>query len=185
MATSDQQRWDEAYLRRAADEHAVTQVKLPERFAAHAELLASASRAIEVACGAGQLAVWLATHDVHVTGYDISPVAIEQANALAEEHGVRDLASFAVVDLDAGLPDTPPVNLVVCHLFRDANLDRAMVERLQRGGILAIAALSEVGSAPGRFRCAPGELEAAFADLELIDTLEADGVASLIARKRA
>jgi hypothetical protein len=59
-----------------------------------------------------------------------------------------------------------------------------VLERLVAGGFVAIAALSEVGHGPGRFRVAPGELRAAFGQLDLIAEAEADGVAWLIARKR-
>lgn len=50
------------------------------------------------------------------------------------------------------------------------------------GRLLAIAVLSEVGAGPGPFRPAPGELTAAFADLEPIAAGEADGQAWLLAR---
>lgn len=117
-------------------------------------------------------------------GYDVSPVAIAQATALAESHGAGGRCTFVVADLDAGLPAGEPVDLILCHRFRDARLDRAVVEHLAPGGVLAMAALSEVGAEPGRFRTRPGELTDAFASLETIDSDEADGVAWLLARKR-
>lgn len=179
VTASDRERWDERYCN--AD--SVVQPQLPSVFDHHRIAIASVETALELACGAGGASVWLASQGVTVQGYDVSAVAVRHASALAGVHEVSDRCEFAVADFDDGLPDGPPVGLIMCHLFRDARLDEAIIERLQSGGLLALAALSEVGAEPGRFRVGPGELEAAFASLDIIDSAEANGVAWLIARK--
>jgi SAM-dependent methyltransferase len=45
-------------------------------------------RALDLACGEGRNAVWLAEQGWDVTGVDFSPVAIEKAGRLAAERGV-------------------------------------------------------------------------------------------------
>lgn len=180
MTTEDRTHWDEKY--RGA-EAATSTPSLPERFEPHAARFVAASSALEIACGAGTTAVWLASNGVAVTGYDISPVAISAATSLAAEHGVSDRCRFATHDFDHGLPAGDPVDLVVCNMFRDASLDEALVARLRPGGILAIAALSEVGATSGRFRVPQGELTRAFGSLEHLDSHEADGVAWLVAQR--
>jgi methyl halide transferase len=45
-------------------------------------------RAIDLGCGSGINAVWLAQHGFDVTGIDLSPLAIEQARARAAAAGV-------------------------------------------------------------------------------------------------
>ncbi len=117
-------------------------------------------KALELACGQGLAAVWLARRGMDVWGVDVSGVAISQARDLARRSGVGNRCRFDVVDLDGGLPAGPPVDLVLCHKFRDGRLDREIIRRLSRGGLLAISALSEVGAAPGPFRVGPGELRA-------------------------
>jgi SAM-dependent methyltransferase len=117
-----------------------------------------------------------------VFGLDISPVAIAQARDLAKHSGVGGRCRFDVVDLDDGLPAGPPVDVILCHKFRDRRLDQAIIGRLAPGGLLAIAVLSEVGAAPGPFRTAHGELPAAFADLNVIAAGEGEGYAWLLAR---
>jgi len=104
------------------------------------------------------------------------------ARQLATESGAADRCRFDVFDLDKGLPEGPPVDLLFCHLFRDPGLDHAIVERLAPGGILAMAALSEVGADPGRFRVGPGELREAFGSLDLLVDGEEEGVAWIVAR---
>lgn len=75
----------------------------PNRFVA--EELASVparGRALDLACGEGRNAIWLATRGWEVTAVDFSSVAIERARRLAAERGVEidwscaDLAAFAV-----------------------------------------------------------------------------------------
>ena len=126
--------------------------------------------------------MWLARRGLRVWGCDVSPAAISQARDLAHRNGTGDRCRFDVVDLDDGLPAGPPVDVILCHKFRDRRLDRAIIERLAPGGLLAIAVLSEVGAAPGPFRAAPGELPAAFAELDVVAAGEGQGHAWLLAR---
>jgi SAM-dependent methyltransferase len=46
-------------------------------------------KAVDLGCGAGNYAVWLASKGFDVTGVDISPKAIELANRLAGKKGVQ------------------------------------------------------------------------------------------------
>ncbi len=181
MADGDREHWDDRYA-------AATQLAepgLPQHFVGHTKRLAQATSAIEVACGAGRASVWLALQGVQVNAYDISPVAIAQANELARKHGVADRCTFDVADFDDGLPAGPQVDLVFCNMFRDNRLDGPMMQRLKRHGTLAVSALSEVGASSGRFRVKPGELADAFSSLELLDHGEGEGVAWLVARSRS
>src|SRR6516165_6195078 len=180
MAEGDRRRWDERYATHGPPP--VSAVEPPDFLARHADLLPTAGRALDLACGQGLGAVWLARRGLDVWGFDVSAVAIGHAREVARLAGVGDRCHFDVFDLDDGLPAGPPVDLVLCHKFRDRRLDQAIVERLAPGGLLAIVALSEVGAAPGPFRAAPGELPAAFAQLEHIAVGEADGHAWLLAR---
>lgn len=185
MASGDRTHWDDKYLSAAGQ---LGPPELPARFGGFSAEFAQADTALEIACGAGRTAVWLAERGVRVSGFDISPVAVAHATDLATARGVGDRCTFATADFDDGLPSGPQVDLVVCNLFRDERLDTAIIERLAPGGLLAIAALSEVGAAPGRFRVAPSELTRAFEAfdaIELLDHDEADGVAWLVARRRS
>jgi SAM-dependent methyltransferase len=53
--------------------------------------------ALDLGCGAGNYAVWLATQGFRVTGVDISPRALELAKRLAAQRGVA--CRFLVFDL--------------------------------------------------------------------------------------
>lgn len=183
MSDDDRARWDERYTDRPLP--GPDAIGPAEVFAVHRDVFPTAGQAIDVACGQGTGAVWLARRGLWVRGYDVSPVAVEQARALAAQAGVADRCRFDVADLDDGLPGGPPADVVYCARFRDPALDAPMIGRLAPGGVLAITALSQVGSAAGRFRAAPGELRAAFAGLELIAAGEGQGLAWLLARRGA
>jgi len=179
VAERDRHRWDERY---AKAEPPAGAVGPPGAFADHAQEFPTSGRALDVACGQGLAAVWLARRGMDVVGLDISPVAIGQARELARRCGVAERCYFGVADLDDGLPAGPPVDVIVCHRFRDRRLDRAMIGRLAPGGLLAVAVLSEVGAAAGPFRAVAGELPTAFAGLTPIAAGEGGGCAWLLAR---
>lgn len=182
MALEDRLRWDARYA--AEDAAAVDEdAGLPAVFAPFAEMFPTSGRALDVACGRGSAAVWLAARGLSVLGLDISPVAVTHARRLAAAAGVSGRCRFETVDLDDGLPPGPLVDVVVCHMYRESRLDRPLIDRLAPGGLLAVAARSEAGAGPGRFRVAPGELTDAFASLDVIGQGEGEGRAWLLGRK--
>lgn len=186
MSEADRLRWDERYreLGMASLEEAGSNPP-PPIFSGVEHLFPGEGRALEVACGRGRGVAWLARRGLEVWAVDVSPVAIDLTRRLVEAYGVEDRCHLAVHDLDQGLPDTPPMDLVLCYLFRDPRLDPDMMERLEPGGVLAVATLSEVGAGAGRFRAGPGELRRAFSKLDLLDEGEVDGTAWLLARRRS
>lgn len=180
MSERDRQRWDQRYRELApATEFAAGP---PTAFRPFAHAFPTAGQALELACGRGQASVWLALRGMTVLGVDVSPVAVAAAAALATKAGVDGHCTFTVVDLDDGLPAGPPVDVILCHRFRDARLDQPVLDRLAPGGLLAISALSQVGGHLGPFRIEPGELTRSFAGLEVVAHGESDGEAWLLAR---
>lgn len=184
MADEDRSRWDERYAERAPV--AVEAVEPPLAFLDLADLFPVHGTALDLACGDGRGAVWLAARGLDVLAVDVSPVGVALAADLATRAGLADRCRFEVADLDDGLPPGSPVDVVLCHLFNAPQLDEEAAARLAPGGLLAVAVLSEVGAAPGRFRARPGDLLDRFGGrdgLELLDRREADGVARLLARR--
>lgn len=183
MSQDDRRRWDEKY--RSRGPASVDTLRPPDFLRPYLDVIPRAGHALDLACGQGFAAVWLARRGLSVRGVDISPVAIEHARALSVLSGVSERCRFDTFDLDDGLPPGPPVDMIVCHQFRDRRLDAAVIERLAPGGLLAVCCMSEVGADPGRFRAKPGELTEAFAELELVATGEGEGSAWLLARARS
>ena len=184
MTASDRSRWDERYARQTPV--AIEAIGPPSAFADLAASFPPSGSALDVACGDGRGAAWLAGRGLQVLAVDGSTVAVDRARDLVDRAGLSERCRVEVADLDGGLPAGPSVDLVLCHLFNAPHLDRALVERVRPGGLLAVAVLSEVGAPPGRFRAAPGDLEERFGpfdDLAVLDSAEADGIARLLARR--
>lgn len=182
VSDDDRLRWDQRYSDGARAP--AGRVDLPDVFRPYADIFPAAGRALDLACGCGVNAVWLARRGMAVLGVDVSPVAITRARDLAREEGVADRCHFQVFDLDSGLPPGPPVDVLLCNRFRDQRLDEAIIGRLARGGLLAMSVLSEVGAGPGAYRVAAGELTRAFGALDVLGAGEGDGQAWLVARAR-
>lgn len=179
MSATDRLRWDAIHAGRGPADG----VGLPAVFAAYAGMFPTSGSALELACGSGESAVWLALRGLEVCGLDVSPVAIGQARGLAARRGAQ--CRFVVADLDRGIPPGEPVDVILCHRFRAPGLYPAIAARLSPGGLLAISVLSEAGSGPGRYRAPAGELATAFAGLELVAADERGGLAWLVARRHA
>jgi SAM-dependent methyltransferase len=147
----------------------------------------AAGRALDVACGRGAVAVWLAQRGLTVDAVDVAPAGLAAGARLAAAAGVPGRVRWIAHDLDRGLPAgcTGPYDVVVCQLFRDPARYADLAAALAPGGLLAVTVLSEVDAEPGPFRGGPGELRAAFSGLPVLLDRESDGEASLLARAPA
>jgi SAM-dependent methyltransferase len=68
-------------------------------------------RAVDLACGEGRNAVWLATQGWDVTGVDFSDVGIAKAEKLATEHGVT--GAWVTADVTTWAPPAGGFDLVI------------------------------------------------------------------------
>jgi SAM-dependent methyltransferase len=82
-------------------------------------------RALDLACGEGQNAIWLATLGWQVTGVDYSEVAIAKARARAEREGVD--ADFVCADLVSYEPEAVAFDLVVVLYLHIPSRERRLV----------------------------------------------------------
>ena len=83
----------------------------PNRFLVAEVTELEPGRALDLACGEGQNAIWLATLGGDVTGVDFSAVAIAKARARAERDDVR--VEFTCADLLAYEPAAGAFDLVI------------------------------------------------------------------------
>ncbi len=184
---SDRIRWDERYA-----DHDLAVPRVPEVLEAHPALvdeLPAAGRALDIACGTGAQALWLAGRGFDVVALDVSVRAIELAVAAATAHGLDGRIDARVHDADHGFPgDLGRFDVVVCQRFRDPSLYRSIVDALTPGGIGIVTVLSAAGldGEPGEFHAPRGELGGAFAGpaAEILLDEEGDGVASIVVRRR-
>jgi 2-polyprenyl-3-methyl-5-hydroxy-6-metoxy-1,4-benzoquinol methylase len=177
---TDRERWDARHAAVGGDEPAP-----PDELRGREQLLPAGGRALDVACGRGAVAVWLAARGFVVDAVDVSEVGLAAAAGLAARWGVTAAVRPWAHDLDAGLPPgcPGPYDVVVCQRFRDPGSYPQLVDRLAPGGLLVVTVLSEVGDEPGPYRAAAGELPAAFDGLVVLAAREGNGEAGLLARR--
>ena len=82
-------------------------------------------RALDLACGEGRNAVWLATLGWHVTGVDFSRVAIDKARRLAESRDVT--VELVVADLTQYEPPARAYDLVLLAYLQVPDEDRRVI----------------------------------------------------------
>ena len=98
---------------------------------------------LDLGCGQGRNAVWLAARGFDVTGLDLSPVAVEQAKALAAEVGVD--VEFDVADVTRWRPHGRTWDYVLLSYVQLPPADRervhaAALEALAPGGRVVVVA---------------------------------------------
>lgn len=164
MSEADRRRWDERFT---ADGLVMGRAPKPLVLEFEASL-PRRGRALEIACGEGQLAAWLARRGLEVTAVDISPVALAKLRVQAAEEGFAQRIRAVEADLDHGLPRlVPGLDLVTCIDFYSPAVIAQARELLAPGGMLLVQVLLQSPGGASPHRAAPGEALAFAAGLRL------------------
>ncbi len=90
-------------------------------------------RALDLACGEGRNAVWLAERGWRVTGVDFSGVGLEKAKALAEARGVK--ADWIIADLLDYRPEPQAFDLVIVFYLQLPAVQRTPILHQAAGAV--------------------------------------------------
>lgn len=189
MSEADRAKWDQRYRQGAYSSR-----PHPSAFLAScAEWLPSSGRALDIACGTGRNAAFLARHGLSVDAVDISKVALERARSGAGDLPIRWLQQ----DLDQGFPSERSYDAIVDIRYVNMPLLGSLLPKLAPGGVLIVeqhlaydGPQDVVGPSNPAFRVAVGQLR------ELAQTLcilrleegvftDPDGRAAALARLAA
>jgi SAM-dependent methyltransferase len=96
--------WEEHYSAKPRVWSGRVNAQLAAQLAAIAPTL-PVGRALDLGCGEGADALWLADHGWTVVAVDVSPTALSRARAAAEESGVAARIEFAEHDLAQSFPE--------------------------------------------------------------------------------
>jgi SAM-dependent methyltransferase len=162
----DRKRWDEKWAQMGADH--LTPAPLLVRYTDQL----NGGRALDLACGVGRNALWLAAHGYTVDAIDISPVGLALGRAEAKRRGLT--INFVKADLDDYVLPIATYDLVAVFRFLNRRLLPAIGDALRPGGWLFYESLDlrYLELKPDTLRdylLTPGELETAFAHLRLIE----------------
>jgi SAM-dependent methyltransferase len=142
-------------------------------------------RALDLACGAGRNAIWLAERGWDVVAIDGASEAIRIVQSAAGGGGAPLSIEARVLDLETNAPlpfDDDSFDLVAVLFFLHRPLFAEAKRVVKRGGIV-IAAMRTCGINPS-YCVARRELRNHFRDFELLHEHE-DDIAEIVARKPA
>lgn len=162
MSDEDKARWDRRYASGEYGGRTHPSALLSDWAPRVLAGLGGRARALDLACGTGRNARYLAELGFQVDALDISAAGLARAGAAAAEAGVE--VRWIQHDLDAGLPaDLGDYHLIVLVRYVNDALLRALPARLVPGGWLIceehLQSRAEViGPSNPAFRVAPGAL---------------------------
>lgn len=174
--------WNERYCLRQSPAEDFGTEPTPLLVATAANLVPG--EALDLACGAGRNALWLAENGWEVTAVDGAPAAIEILRTCALERGLK--INAVVADLEKGEFEIEPSrwNLIAMCYYLQRNLFEPAKRGVAPGGILiSIVHLAELGEEDSPYRLRPGQLEQYFAGWQILHRRE--GTANDSAHRRA
>ena len=154
-----------------------------EFLAAQAARLRPGQRALCVADGEGRNSVWLAEQGLEVTAFDLSPVGVEKARALASRRGVRVACEVSDVHGWRWPEDAFDVVAAIFVQFADPAMRTFLFERMARAlrhsGLLIVQGYTpkqleyRTGGPPhAENMYTPALLRAAFPGFEILELRE-------------
>lgn len=178
MAIEDKERWEERYRRGWRSSLRKTLIDFYS--------LAKVGKALELACGTGENALFLANNGFWVDAIDISCNAIEIAKEEAKRRGLK--VNFICADLeDYKLPEDT-YDLVINFYYLNRDLCPQIVKALKAGGILIFETYNHrhICLRPDfnpNYLLSEGELLDLFKDLEVIYYREEYNLSTLVAKR--
>lgn len=130
-------------------------------------------KALDLACGTGRNALWLAQNGWTVTAVDGAPAAIE---ILRRKAAAQKLAiDTHVADLERGQYKMEPAAwdlIAMCYYLQRDLFEPAKKAVAQNGMLLAIVHITEPGEEPTSTRLKPGDLKSYFQDWDILHYFE-------------
>jgi SAM-dependent methyltransferase len=178
---ADREKWNEHYRGRPCAEMSGPNALLVE-WLPRLEVPSTRPLAVDVACGEGRHALYLARHGWRVEAMDISDVALAHLDAKARAEGL-DITCLQR-DFEPEPPATMPsldearYDLAVVMRYTNLPLLAQLASALRPGGYLVAEAYLRADAPDGgprnpAYRVAPGEFESAIArDLEIVTARE-------------
>lgn len=182
MSKRDRERWEQRYREVRACSRGPSPLLVQ-----HAQC-SPGMAALDLACGLGHNALWMAAQGCMVVGVDISRVALSYAQHRARRLGLQERVLFVEADLDCFY--IPPVRFdLICVIrFLNRALAPAICAALKPGGQLIAETLNwrraqTHPDTPPEYLLGPGELLWLFEGLKVNLHEESGALSQLTARR--
>jgi tellurite methyltransferase len=148
-------------------------------------------KALDLACGSGRNAIWLAGRGWNVTAVDGSPAATEILRSRASNRGIAVNTNVANLEKFEYQIEPASWNLIaICYYLQRGLFDPAKQGVVPGGVLISIVHITDPGEEPTAHRLRPGELERYFQGWEILhsregrpnDTAHQRSVAEIVAR---
>jgi tellurite methyltransferase len=171
MSEADREKWEQRYR-----EGAYAERTWPSALLAQWIDRIPPGRALDVACGAGRNALFLAQRGFAVDAVDISREALERGHSSAQAQGLQ--VNWVAQDLDEGLALAGPYQLILVIRYVNLPLIEQLAGQLAPGGYLLceqhlVSERPVIGPGNPAYRVGPGELARAATRLRVVHLEEA------------
>ncbi len=141
-------------------------------------------RALDLACGTGRHALWLAAHGWKVTAVDGSALAIDILCQRARERTLALEARVADLEKHEYRIEPSAWDLIVIFRYLQRDLFAPAALGLRPGGVLlAVVLITAPGEEPTYKRLTPGELSGYLLGFEILHSAENGKEAAIVARR--
>ena len=166
MSGTDQLKWDHIY--KGSDDKTGKPCRV---LSSHSHLLPTGGAALDLACGRGGNALFLAARGYNTRAWDISEVAIQRLADLAKQRGLPLTAQQR--DVTADPPEPASFDIIIVSRFLDQALAPAICAALKEQGLLFYQTfirekVSDFGPHNPAYRLQANELLHLFSSLHLI-----------------
>jgi tellurite methyltransferase len=163
--------WDERY--RSGDRAKEDLEPSPNPLLVATAARLAPGKALDLACGTGRNAIWLAEHGWRVTAVDGSQAAIELLRKRADERGVS--LQIHVADLENGEFRIKPNAwdlIAMCFYLQSSLFETAKLGVKPGGVVLGIVHITAPGEEATEHQLRPGELRTYFRGWEILHYFE-------------
>jgi len=167
MDRQAQNKWNNIYAEVDIGQHSSSKV-----IEENSHLLPSQGRALDLACGTGSDAVYLAKHGLSVDAWDISDAVIEKLSLYALDNGLPINAEAR--DINVQPPGKNIYDVIAVAHFLERDLMPTLIQSLKPGGLIFYQTFSKVvtpsysGPKNPTFRLDENELLDLFSGLQLV-----------------
>jgi len=167
MDKQAQNKWNNIYAEVGIGQHSNSKV-----IEENCHLLPSQGRALDLACGTGSDAVFLAKHGLSVDAWDISDTVIEKLSLYALDNGLP--ISAEARDINVQPPGKNLYDVIAVAHYLERDLMPVLIQSLKPGGLIFYQTFSKVvtpsysGPKNPAFRLDENELLDLFSDLQIV-----------------